>query len=131
MFGFSKHEKLAKAIDAFIQSWTMAQVLEAKLAGEEPPPFRAATYGIIWGVTDALAQSMKLDMGTTAKGLKLHLANLADAESSFKLIVASPREEALLPWVLLAGRAVTEIARGGDSAQTLLPLATKYRIGVP
>ncbi len=130
MFGFGKHKKLAKSIDSFMSAWDTVQALDARLAGlGDPPTFRMAYFGILWGVADATAQLQGLDMETTAKGLKHYLSQLSDGERHFALVVAAPRNPELLPWVSLAGSAVHLIAKGQDPMQALLPLAEKYRLG--
>lgn len=115
MFGFAKHEKLAKAIDAFMDLWLTVQVIDAALAGVRgPPPQRLAYFGILWGVTDSIAQLQGLDMDTTVKGLKKYLAQFSDGSRIFTLVVAAPRNPELLPWINLAGLAARSIAGGSD-----------------
>lgn len=130
MFGFSKHEKLAKSIDSVMNAWAAVQALDAGLSGSAGAPISGAAHaGFLWGVADSLGQARGFDLETTAKGLKHYLSRFSDGDEVFVLAATAPLNTDSAPWVDLAGKAVHAISTGKDPMQVLLPLAEKYRLG--
>lgn len=117
-------------IENFSEVWSAARAMDAVLAGvANTPPIDDKYFAILYGAIDSLGQSIGADSQTSMKALLHYFKRYSDGAEIAHKVLSSPRDQALVPWVVEAGRAVHAMRVGyKDPMQALLPLAERYRI---
>ena len=128
MFGFAKHEKLAKTIDTFMSALANAQGLEASLAGAALPEIdRIVILGLLWEVAQRCGAMHGYNANVVMKALKMRCDNNWGGAADFEWLVANQSAHEIAPWAGLLDTAIREIAAGKDSFGALKPVVRNLR----